>query len=286
MARLIADSAEAQGGRRHQRSADGAGQDIADGYQAQLNAEPPARHQQHRRRARTASAARRAPASIAANQPAVREALAGHESVSLLPQPDGILQVVTVPIAIGLTRREILGTLSVGFLLDDALAEQLKSITGSDVAFGMDGQILASTLPRRDRRRCADACAPSGISRVLARRRGIRRRCRDRSRRRAIGIAGGSPAGRADPAVAHRAAAVAAARSTRGSRVTAVVAVAARDAPQLRRRADDHAAAGGHHRRHARGRRHRRPDAQDRARGTATAGTTRTRGCWRRRSTR
>ena len=78
----------------------------------------------------------------------VREAVEGRESLSLLPQPDGILQLVTVPIAVGLTHPEILGTLSVGFLLDDALAAQLKKITGSDVAFGMDGQILAATLPR------------------------------------------------------------------------------------------------------------------------------------------
>ncbi len=85
---------------------------------------------------------------IAANQPAVRGALGGQDSISLLPQPNGILQVVTVPIAIGLTRPEMLGTLSMGFLLDDALADQLKGITGSDLAFGMDGQILASTLPR------------------------------------------------------------------------------------------------------------------------------------------
>ena len=64
-----------------------------------------------------------------------------------------MLQLVTVPIAIGLTQPEILGTLSVGFLLDNALAAQLKEITGSDVAFGMDGQILAATLPRERTRR-------------------------------------------------------------------------------------------------------------------------------------
>jgi signal transduction histidine kinase len=38
--------------------------------------------------------------------------------------------------------------LSVGFLLDDALAMELKAITGSDVAFGMEGRILATTMPR------------------------------------------------------------------------------------------------------------------------------------------
>src|SRR5262249_18752281 len=64
----------------------------------------------------------------------------------LLPQPKGMLQLVTVPITIYRTQPEMLGTVSVGFLLDDGFAAQLKSITGSDLAFGMDGQILATTL--------------------------------------------------------------------------------------------------------------------------------------------
>jgi len=38
-----------------------------------------------------------------------------------------MLQLVTVPIAVGLTNPDILGTLSVGFLLDDALAAQLRA---------------------------------------------------------------------------------------------------------------------------------------------------------------
>jgi signal transduction histidine kinase len=87
-------------------------------------------------------------ASIMANQPSVRDALAGREGFSLLPQPDGILQLVTVPVTIG---SEFLGALSVGFLLDDALAAQLKKVTGSEIAFGMDGQVLAATLPPEDR---------------------------------------------------------------------------------------------------------------------------------------
>ena len=41
---------------------------------------------------------------IAAHQPAIQDALAGHESQTLLPQPNGLLQVVTVPITIGLAR--------------------------------------------------------------------------------------------------------------------------------------------------------------------------------------
>jgi two-component system sensor histidine kinase HydH len=104
-------------------------------------------------------------AQIAANQPAVRDALAGHESLTLLPQPNGILQVVIVPV-IDELHSSIFGTLSAGFLLDDALATELQTITGSHIAFGMDGQILAATLPREDYPALADRLGSSGISRV------------------------------------------------------------------------------------------------------------------------
>src|SRR5262245_57305439 len=87
-------------------------------------------------------------ALVVSTQPSVRKAIDGDESISLIPQPDGILHLVTVPIVIGISHPDILGTLSVGFLLDDAFARQLKQITGSEIAFGMDGQILASTLPQ------------------------------------------------------------------------------------------------------------------------------------------
>jgi signal transduction histidine kinase len=103
-------------------------------------------------------------ADLVASQPAIREALAGHESVSLLPQTGGMLQLVTVPIAIG---PEMFGTVSVGFLLDDAVASQLKAITGSDIAFGMDGQILATTLPQEDRTALASLLGqPGGVQNV------------------------------------------------------------------------------------------------------------------------
>jgi signal transduction histidine kinase len=120
---------------------------IARGYQSQLNASLVVLTNRTGGLLYTAGGSPRA-AAIAANQPAVREALAGRDSLSLLPQPNGILQVVTVPVSVYEDRPEILGTLSVGFLLDDALLTEMKDITGSDLAFGMDGQILASTLPR------------------------------------------------------------------------------------------------------------------------------------------
>jgi len=140
-------------------------QDIAAGYQAKLNASLFLVTNSRGDVLHAAGGSPRA-ATIAARQPAIRDALAGRESLSLLPQPNGILQVVTVPVVLDQPRHEILGTLSAGFLLDDGLAAQLKQITGSDVAFGMDGQILASTLPREDFPALAHHLRSTGISRL------------------------------------------------------------------------------------------------------------------------
>ena len=121
-------------------------QDIASGYQNQLQSTLLLVTNRAGAVLATVGATPQA-ALVIARQPAVRDALGGREGFSLLPQRDGVLQLVSVPISI-ITQPEILGTVSVGFLLDDELAKQLKEITGSDVAFGMDGQILAATLPR------------------------------------------------------------------------------------------------------------------------------------------
>jgi len=124
-------------------------QDIANGYQDQLKSNLLLVTNKNGEVLAMVGATSRS-ALVAASQPAVRGALTGHESFSLLPQPDGVLQFMTVPIAIGLTQPDILGTLSVGFLLDNAVAAQLKDVTGSDIAFGMNGQVLAATLPPED----------------------------------------------------------------------------------------------------------------------------------------
>jgi signal transduction histidine kinase len=101
-------------------------------------------------------------ARMIASQPAVRDAAPGHETTSLIPEPDGMLQLVTVPIVLGLENPEFLGTLSVGFLFDQALARQLKEITGSEIAFGMNGEILATTLPADTRHELANALKRAG----------------------------------------------------------------------------------------------------------------------------
>jgi signal transduction histidine kinase len=126
-------------------------QDTADDYLAQLDASVLLITNKKGTVLATVGASPRT-AELVAMQPAVKAALAGRESVSLLPQPGGILQLVTIPMFVGLEQPDLLGTLSVGFLLDDAFASQLKQLTGSDIAFGMDGQVLASTLAVDERK--------------------------------------------------------------------------------------------------------------------------------------
>ena len=118
-------------------------QDVAVDYQSQLNANLVLVTNRRGDLLFTAGGSPRA-AEIAAHQPAVREALAGRDSISLLPQPNGILQVVTVPVAVDRPNHLIFGTLGVGFLLDDALLAELKRITGSDLAFGMASASFAT----------------------------------------------------------------------------------------------------------------------------------------------
>ena len=79
--------------------------------------------------------------------PGVREAQGGREASWFWPYPGGVLQVVTVPVWIGPEEPEILGTLSVGFTLDDAVAARFRMLTNSDIAFGVGDAIHASTLP-------------------------------------------------------------------------------------------------------------------------------------------
>ncbi|HTM25465.1 MAG TPA: ATP-binding protein [Vicinamibacterales bacterium] len=59
----------------------------------------------------------------------------------------GILLVTSVPVP-DPTQPEPLGTLSVGATLGDAQAQHFRALTDSEIAFGVDGAIQASTLPR------------------------------------------------------------------------------------------------------------------------------------------
>ena len=139
-------------------------EDIARGYRSQLGARVLL---VTNRRGDPLFSAGTAPGSDPVVLPAIRDALAGRDTTSLVAHPSGILQIVTVPVTLARPREEILGTLSAGFLLDDALAAQLKQITGSDLAFGMNGRILASTLPRAEDTSLAAQLAGNRPTRLL-----------------------------------------------------------------------------------------------------------------------
>ena len=70
----------------------------------------------------------------------------GVVSPAFWPHPRGVLEVVSVPVFVGLERPDVLGVLSIGYLLDDVRASQFKALTGADIAFAMDGAVRASTL--------------------------------------------------------------------------------------------------------------------------------------------
>ena len=79
---------------------------------------------------------------------AVRSALQGREVMTFRTTPPPPLQVLTVPILIEAGPPEVLGTLSIGFALDQALAAELRAVTQSEVALVLADHVVASTLPR------------------------------------------------------------------------------------------------------------------------------------------
>ena len=107
------------------------------------------------------------PAGAIADRLAIQAALAGRESTTFRAQPDGVLEMVTVPI--GMERPgtpEVLGALSLGFILNDGLAVGFKRVTAGEVAFAADGTVRASSLPRADDRDLARVLGRPEISTV------------------------------------------------------------------------------------------------------------------------
>lgn len=58
----------------------------------------------------------------------------------------GLLEITSVPIVLDGAPPDILGRLTVGFLLDDARASQFKRLTGSEIAFLAGDRVVASTV--------------------------------------------------------------------------------------------------------------------------------------------
>jgi signal transduction histidine kinase len=102
----------------------------------------------------------------AAQLASVAAALEGRESAAFWPHPHGVLQLVTVPISVGLASPDVLGTLTAGFLIDDRRAEVFKSTTASDVAFAIDGRVVSATLPEAVRPALTSLASRRGVAHV------------------------------------------------------------------------------------------------------------------------
>lgn len=81
-------------------------------------------------------------------RPAIQAALEGNESTTNWILRGKIYQVATVPLLVG---SDILGTLSLGFRIDDTIAEELKKMTQSEITFLTLTQVTASTWPEPER---------------------------------------------------------------------------------------------------------------------------------------
>jgi signal transduction histidine kinase len=91
--------------------------------------------------------------SAAAEDPAdwrsVPPALRNGVGITFRAHPQGVMEVVSVPVTMGPGTHDVAGTLSVGFLLDTRLADEFEALTGSAIAFGLGTGIRSSTIDRR-----------------------------------------------------------------------------------------------------------------------------------------
>ena len=94
------------------------------------------------------------------------DAQSPREISTFTPHERGLLQLVSVPVLLEGDVPEILGRLTVGVFLDDRVAREVKGLTGSEIAFGAKGKILASTLPPGARAALAPALTTASIGSI------------------------------------------------------------------------------------------------------------------------
>jgi signal transduction histidine kinase len=104
--------------------------------------------------------------TAAAHPPAGPPLVDSNLTPAFWAHPSGVLEVVSVPVTLGLDRPEFLGTLTLGYLLDDRRAAQFKSLTGAEIAFAMDGQVRASTLGPGSAEALAPLLTGTGVQRI------------------------------------------------------------------------------------------------------------------------
>jgi signal transduction histidine kinase len=90
----------------------------------------------------------------------------GVASVSFDVHGGRLLAIVTEPLLIEAVPPELLGTLSLGFAIDDSFAARLRSLSGSEIAFAYGGRIHASTLPRAELQALAEIARSTDVRAV------------------------------------------------------------------------------------------------------------------------
>ena len=222
------------------------------------------------------------PAGHVSRMPTIQAALAGRATASFWPRAGGDIQVVTIPIWIDPTQPELLGTLTVGFALDERLAVRFKDLTASDIAFVVDGSVQATTL---------SAEHASAIAAIAPGTAGARIRLGDEEYvavTRRLSMDGEWSAAGADDDSLRAPPGGRSAVPDQGARVSRAVAdgagrhgaagSAGGHRAQLRRGPHRNPAGRRHHRDHARDGEHRRSDQEDRLARSWTAGLTKTHG--------
>ncbi len=95
----------------------------------------------------------------------IARATRGREAAALWPHPGGVIQVVSVP-SIVFPTLVVVGTVSVGFSLDEEAAGRLKALTNSEIAFAVGRRVEASTLPPAYHDTLATAVGATGVRTV------------------------------------------------------------------------------------------------------------------------
>lgn len=88
------------------------------------------------------------------DESAIQNALSGKEGSGIIAVSDTLYQISTIPLGVG---SSILGTITIGFRIDNRLAEEMKRITQSEISFIIGERLVASTWKDEDKKKIEDS---------------------------------------------------------------------------------------------------------------------------------
>lgn len=78
--------------------------------------------------------------------PAIRRALDGQSFVDMISTKERLFDVVCIPVLVG---NQLKGALTIGVEIGPVVAQELKQLTHTEIAFLVDDRVVASTVPER-----------------------------------------------------------------------------------------------------------------------------------------